>query len=833
MSDGVVAPVSRRSRLSLAGRNMFTLKLLGGASLERSGTQVPGRAARGHRLALLALLARGRSLSRDRILALLYPETDTDRGRRALSDTLYLLRGALGDRVLAASGDEVRLNHDAITSDVAEFERHLDEGRPEDAVATYKGPFLDGFHLAESAEFEQWVDGERDRLGARYSAALERLAEAREADTAWNAAAGWWRRLAVLEPANGRIALRLMLALDRAGDRAGALQHARVHSALLKEDYDAEPDPEMVALIERLKREPVSRPAARDAKGPDEAVEDAAEAGRAGPVLPPALEVRQMIEPVVMSGHATSVSPAFPRRPRRMVGAALAFATIGIALVAVLVARPGSKARTGGGAAAAEVPAPARRSIAVLPFANLSANPDNDYFSDGLTEELIGVLSRIEGLRVAARTSSFAVGGGRLDVRAIGDTLGVAAVLEGSVRRDGGRLRVSARLADTETGYQIWADDYDRELADIFAVQDEIAGAIAHALEVKLAATDSAPVRRTPTLDAYDLYLRGIFVRNKLTSDGLSRAIDFFDRAIQLDSTYALAYAGKATALAPLVWYRHLPRAQGLPAMRAATARALELDETLGEAHVAQGMIHFYFDRDWPAVEREYQRAVALNPSDQHAHHMYANYLVAMGRLDEGIAERKVALQLDPLSHRSGMLLGRDYFIAGRFEEAIEQYQRAVEIDSTSPLALGTGQEGSFGLGDVYARQGRDDDAFAEYMRIARLEGVPAADLARFREGYGESGLAGYWRRRLDYELREGGMSAEALRIASLLARVGDAEQTVRWIERAYDEQAMALAFLAVLPVYDGVRSHPRFMAVLEKLRLTSANERAAEARSR
>jgi TolB-like protein len=480
---------------------------------------------------------------------------------------------------------------------------------------------------------------------------------------------------------------------------------------------------------------------------------------------------------------------------------------------------------------AAAAPSPVRPSVAVLPFANLSADSDDDYFSDGLAEALIGALGRIEALRVAARTSSFALGGRGLDVRAIGDTLGVAAVLEGSVRRDGERLRVSARLADTETGYQIWSEEYDRDLSDIFAVQDEIARSIAGALEVKLAA-GQPEARRAPTLEAYDLYLRGVFVRNKLTSDGLSRAVQLFDRAIQIDSSYALAYAGKVTALGPLVWYRHLPYEQGIPAMRAAARKALELDEALGEAHVAQGIVHFYFDRDWEATEREYRRAIALNPSDQHAHHMYANFLVAMGRLDEGIAARGRALQLDPLSHRSAMLLGRDLSVAGRFEEAIAQYRRAMEVDSTSPLALGTGQEGSFGLADIYAWQGRHAEAFAEYMRLARLEGIRGEEIERFHAAYAEAGLPGYWRQRLEYELREAGGKAEALRIASLLARVGDAEQTVRWIERAFDEHAMALPFLGVLPVYDGVRSHPRFKALVDRLGLTDAAGRRAEARA-
>jgi serine/threonine-protein kinase len=799
---------------------MLSLKLLGGASLERSGAPVPGRAARGHRMALLALLAAGRALSRDKALALLWPESDADRGRRMLSDTLYLLRGALGEDALPASGDELRLSAGRVASDVGEFERLLDEGSLEPAVRAYGGPFLDGFHLADSAEFEQWVDGERARLAARHAAALERLAEASEGEEAWEAAAGWWRRRAALDPGNGRVALRLMLALDRAGDRAGALAHARVHAALLRAEYDAEPDAEMVALTERLKRESVAR-----AGGP----------GGAPPVTAPAAPLSRAesaTEPepgpiAAPAPEAVEPAPAGPAAARPAGGrrrAALGLVLVGLALAVGIIAL----SRPDGERSVSAAPAPARRSIAVLPFANLSADGEHDYFSEGLTEELIGALSRIDGLRVAARTSSFAVGGGELDVRAIGDTLGVATVLEGSVRRDGGRLRVSARLADAESGYQLWSGEYDRELEDVFAVQDEIAGAIASALEMQLAGVGAAAARRPQLLEAHDLYLRGVHVRNRLTAEALSKAVDYFDRAIQLDSGYALAWAGKATAIAPLVWYHHLPRAQGLPAIRAAARRAIALDETLGEAHVAMGMLAFYFEWDWPAAEREFERAIALNPSDQHAHHMYANYLVAMGRLDEGIAARRRALELDPLSTRSGMLLGRDYLVAGEHDRAIEQYRRAIELDSTSPLALGIGQEGAFGLGDVYARMGRDADAAKEYLRTARLEGIPADELERLRRAFDSAGLRGYWRRRLDYELREAGSAPDPLRIASLSARTGDADRTAEWLERAYEKRSMALVFLGVHPAYEGVRSHPIVVSILERMRLTDAARRAA-----
>jgi tetratricopeptide (TPR) repeat protein len=238
-------------------------------------------------------------------------------------------------------------------------------------------------------------------------------------------------------------------------------------------------------------------------------------------------------------------------------------------------------------------------------------------------------------------------------------------------------------------------------------------------------------------------------------------------------------------------------------------------------------MIEFYFEWNWPAAEREFERAIALNPSDQHAHHMYANYLVAMGRLDEAISARMRALELDPLSIRTGILLGRDYFAAGQYDRAVEQYHRMTEMDSTSPLALGMGQEGSFGLGDVYERVGRDADALTEYLRAARLEGTPAEEIERLRRAFADSGLRGYWRARLELELRGAGAGPEPLRIASLWARVGDAERTAEWVERAYQERSMGLPFLGVLPLYAGVRSHPRIASVIRQVKLEGAAERA------
>ena len=506
-------------------------------------------------MALLAVLAlaRGRPVTRDRIIALLWPESGSERARPQLSDTLYILRSALNADVVRSVADGLVLNVDAISSDVGLFERLLDEGRLEAAVEQFAGPLLDGFHLSDAVEFERWLDAERTRLGQRYASALESLAHENEVHERFAAAATWWRRLAAHDPYSGRVALRLMRALEAAGDRGAALQHARVHTTLLREELEAEPDADVMAFAERLRLEPPARSAPQVA-----AVQPARPLPERDPDPAP---------------------PTPVKRPTR------AYASIAAGLVLVL-AIVGMYGMRRAGLAAAP---PAARSVGVLPFVNMSPDPDNAYFSDGLSEQIISALSRIDGLRVAARTSSFALRDGKLDVRAIGATLGVAAVLEGSVRKNGQRLRVTAQLIDASTGYHLWSHDYDVELADIVTVQEQIATAIAGALELRLARVETAQDRRTPNLEAYDLYLRGLYLRNTLSADGLRQAAQFFDRAIELEPGFALAYAAKASVVAPLIYFGHVAWEEGVGQQRVLVKRALELDPTLGEAYAGFG----------------------------------------------------------------------------------------------------------------------------------------------------------------------------------------------------------------------------------------------------
>lgn len=767
---------------------VLTLKLLGAASIDASGEPVTGRAAQGHRLALLAVLAlaRGRAIPRDKLIALLWAESPTDRARHQLSDTLYIVRSALGEDVIRSTSDELLLNPGSIASDVGMFERLLDEGRLEPAVDLYAGPLLDGFHLSDAAEFERWLDGERARLVQRYATALESLAEASERDHQFAVAVGWWRRLAALDPYSGRLALRLMRSLEAAGDRAGALQHARIHAALLRQEFDAEPDPDVTAFAERLRVEPPARK------------------------VPEPIAIRPPHSPAHRDEReaATGDAPVARTRRRRYAAAAV---------VLLLVLGVFGAYRILG----ARLAAPVARSVGVLPFVNMSPDPENAYFSDGLSEQIIGALSHIDGLHVAARTSSFALRDSRLDVRAIGDTLGVAAVLEGSVRKDGHRLRVTAQLIDASTGYHVWSHEYDRELKDIFAVQEEIARAIADALDLRLARVGTtARAGGIANLEAYDLYLRGLYLRNSLRADGLRQAAEYFDRAIALEPGFALAYAGKASIIAPQIYFRYVPRDEGVRELRELTNRALEVDPLLGEAHVALGILRLFFEWDWDGAEQALRRAVQLNPSDAHAYHHLGNYLNAMGRFREAVGPRERSAALDPLNARTRYSLARTYELAGDHDRAIAEYRRAQQLDPLHPLALGRGPQLPFGVAELLLWQGKHAAAVEEYVKIATLRDATPSELDAMRRAFAASGMPGFWREWLAMDLRQSEGDPDPLRIALLWAMIGDTAHTVHWLERAYDERNPGLTYLwGYSATIEWLRFHPRVVRILREMK--------------
>ncbi|HUF13688.1 MAG TPA: BTAD domain-containing putative transcriptional regulator, partial [Longimicrobiales bacterium] len=778
---------------------MFRLRLFGGVSLSREdGSPLAGRAAQRHRLALLARLACAPSsgVSRDKLFGLLWPESDTERARNLLNVSVYELRKALGEEAILSQGDDLRLNGEIVGVDVAEFDAAIGRGDHDAAVALFRGPFLDGFFVAGAPEFERWSDAERERLAGAYARALEALAEAAERRRDFQSAAEWWRKRAAHDPYDSRVAICLVQALDAGGNRAGALQHASLHERLLREEVGLLAPSPVAALAEQLRAEPLRAESIRaepvrptmtppgvESSHGNGAVEIPTPTGSPGEVsVEPSGGGPAQYAPAP-SPQVVSV-PATPRRVLRlaavMLGAIATVAAVGWALW------PDAS--------------PPARSVAVLPFANMSGDAENGYFSDGLSEQIITALSHVDGLRVAARTSSFALRDGRLDVRVIGDTLDVEAVLEGSVRRQGSRIKVTAQLIDAASGYHIWSGEFDRQVSDVIAVQDEIAGAIASALELRLPPRGAAAAaQRTPNLAAYDLYLRARHLRDDLSRDAMRSAMELLGRAIELEPGFALAWAEKANVLGPAINFGYVSQEQGVAEMRAAVQRALELDPELGEAHVALGILRLFYEWDWEGGERALRRAVDLNPNDQHAWHHLGNQLTVAGRIDEAVDARLRGIALDPLNARARAILALELMKAGRHDEALAEYERARQLDPMNPNVLGIGPALPIGA-EIHLARGRADDAVQELLRVAALRDATPGEMDALRAAFAKDGMRGFWRSWLDMDLRQAGSHPDPLRLAGLWAYIGDAAQSLDWLERAYAGRSSALIFLRTYP---------------------------------
>src|SRR2546429_5854722 len=358
----------------------------------------------------------------------------------------------------------------------------------------------------------------------------------------------------------------------------------------------------------------------------------------------------------------------------------------------------------------------AAHSIAVLPFVNIGADPANEPFSDGMSEELITALARVEGLRVAARTSAFTFKGRAVDARQIGSKLAVGYVLEGTVRRAGPRLRVSAQLINAATGYHVWSDEYDRDARDVFAVQDEIARAIVGALRVRLsdAASSSLAERSTGSPEAHDLYLQGRYFFARRDSASLRKAQDYFERAIQKESSYALAWAGLSDAYSHTGVFGYVPPRAVYAKAKAAALEALALDSTLAGAHTSLGFIALFYDWDWPTAGRQFDRALALDPRYPDAHLFHGWYFVATNRMDDAIREVQTAVNLEPFSSVNNARLSSMLFLARRYDEALAQSLRVLELDSLVPGPAGRGD-----LARAYLWLGRCAES------LAALEGRP------------------------------------------------------------------------------------------------------------
>jgi serine/threonine protein kinase/tetratricopeptide (TPR) repeat protein len=463
----------------------------------------------------------------------------------------------------------------------------------------------------------------------------------------------------------------------------------------------------------------------------------------------------------------------------------------------------------GGRGSAGTASQPGTPSIAVLPFVNMSSDKEQEYFSDGLSEELLNDLAKIRGLRVAARTSSFQFKGKTEDLRTVGEKLNVATILEGSVRKEGSRVRITAQLIKAADGFHMWSETYDRELKDVFAVQDEIARSVAGSLKVTLlGATKDTTAARGTNADAYNAYLQGRYFFERRSKENLEKAVGYYEQAIKLDPGYAPAWVGLARARSSQAGNGYLPAEEGSRKARAAAERALALDANLAEAHAAMGWIKTRYDWDWAGADASYQRALALEPGNATVIRGAAALAFTLGRFEEAMAQDRRSVELDPLSVATQNNLGLVAYYAGRLEEAVAAYKRALELNPEFPI-LHTY------LGRVYLAQAHSQEALAEMERAPepgwRLYGEALAYHAVGRKKESDAALAEYVAK---YHA-EG-----AFQIAELYAFRGEADRAFEWLERAYAQRDSGLAEMKGDPLLKSLERDPRYAAFLKKMRL-------------
>jgi TolB-like protein/DNA-binding winged helix-turn-helix (wHTH) protein/Flp pilus assembly protein TadD len=457
-------------------------------------------------------------------------------------------------------------------------------------------------------------------------------------------------------------------------------------------------------------------------------------------------------------------------------------------------------------------------SIAVLPLRNLSGNPEQEYFADGMTEELIGRLANIHGLRVISRTSAMRFKDTRQPIPEIARALHVDALLEGSVIREGDRVRVNAQLIRGATDEHIWAEEYQREYRNILTLQEELAKTIAQKIKVSLTPEEQAGLSIAVAVDpeVHESYLKGRYYLNQRTEDALRRSIGYFQQSIDKDPNYALGYCGLADAYALLGFRGRVPSQQSLSQAKAAALRAIALDSTLADAHASLGFLAETHEWDWATAAREYKRALELNPNDARTHNWYAGYLTYVGRLDEGIEEAKRARDLDPLSLPINNALAGRLLVAGRYSEALQQVRATLDLDSHFAAAHQT-------LGWAYLNTGKKQDAIGEFQQAVALSGKDDADfLLDLGFGYASAGNRDEARRILIKlkEMNQRGLAPSGS-VGILYGALGDANQAFAWLDKAYQERDPELTYIKVPNRrFEPLREDARFRQLVRRVGL-------------
>ena len=705
---------------------MLRLRTFGGLSVADGGQQLTGAAAQRSRLALLALLARAgeRGISRDKLLAYLWAESDDAHARNALNQALFAIRRDLHEDAVVAGATEVHLNPQVISHDAGEFEAALERGDAERAVSLYAGPFLDGFHIKGAPEFDRWAESERARLAAQYSSALERLARAAQKAGAFPAAVQWWRRLASLDPLNSGYALGLMEALAASGDRPAALKHAQVHAAVVRAELDAPPDPAITRRAELMKQAPLESTGER-----------------------PRVE-RPPPESAARPGPARAIPAAASWRRH-----ALAFIAVPLVVaVGLWQVRAHARGATATGA----------KAVAVLPFANLSPDSGKGYFAAGITEDIALQLSRVGALRIIPPAAVLRFQREHNGLRNMADSLGLAGALSGSVRWDGNRVRIVARLENPRTGEQLWGEGYDRTTQDIFAIQSDIAQKITTALQAQLSPGEKGRIQKKPTesIEAYGYTLRAEDLLKAVpTNADIALAMDLLKKAVKLDTGFGRAY----TDLADLYYWRAnrtLNKRPLLDSARAFASKALSSDIDADErAHVYRVMAITYADQRLFRQSLAFNlQAVEVKPDYFWAAVGVAELSFQTGDFVQSLSYAKKAQALQPGNQLGHFFIARAYLALDDFARARYWASKTVELYPDDPgsrlisvdvhLAAGEFSQAAADVEDVLERHAQrpqssgPDEGLVGILQYGFENAIDVGDYAKAREYHTRLGPA-------------------------------------------------------------------------------------------
>ncbi len=736
------------------------------------------------RLALLAYLATSTELRRrDTVVGLFWPELDEEHARGALRQALRFLRRALGDGVIETRGEEeVGVNRTMLWSDSVAFEKACAEGRNAEAMQLYGGPFLDGLFVSDAGTaFQEWLDEQRARFRVSAAAAAWSLAEERRSAGERAEAARLARLATALAPDDETELTRLVTFLDRLGDRSAALNAYEAFANRLRKEHGAEPGPETRALLQTVR--------ARSREEHPPSAPEAPEEQDAAASAPPERD-------------APAQDRSRARRPRTLV--------VAVAIGAVVVM--GSIVVIAGGRLARDADQP---TLVVLPLEDLTGDTAHGYIADGLTEQLITDLAQTSSLRVSSRRTMLGYRDSGLSAAVIVRRLHADAVVSGTVQRLGDTVHMTAQLALTGANHDLWDQSVEGSREDLLRMQRELARALIGRLHAALRGTrpvDLAAVRSMHP-GALDLYQRGRYWWNKRGKAGLLRSIELFTQALDIDPGFALAYSGMADAYVQLGYAGFLAPADAFPKAAEAARRALMLDAELAEPHAALGYEAMYFEWDWGRAEREFRRALALNPSYATGHEWYGLFLAAMGRFDEALAHERLAQELDPLSSAVTGTAGWVLHYAGRNADAERELKIALRLDSTFAI-------GHLYLGRVYQALGNLDSALAEYAAVG-----PLRDWAPTVAGVGNIyGLQGRRSDALAALARLHEMSRQqyvtAYAMALIHTGLGERDSAFAWLDRAVVERTHWLVWLNRDARWAPLRSERRFQDLVRRVGL-------------